>query len=337
MVNGEVPPPQAIVSASGSPVDVVVVAVTYNSAEVISTFLRALPDALAGIDSAAVLVVDNASSDGTPELVHALSPWAVVIHTGENLGYAAAINVGLQRCRARCGAYILNPDAVPAAGSVAHLLRVTQTDREVGMAVPRILDSAGGLKYSLRREPTIPRALGEAVLGGRRSGRLSSLGDLIREPDYYHDGATADWATGAAIFIPTHASDEVGPWDERFFLYSEETDYALRIRDHGMRVQLVHAASVTHPGGDMARSPWLWSLVAVNRTRLYAKRHGRLSSAVYWLVVLANESARSLLGRRTHRAAVKALVRGHPALREHQVALSRAQARAEPARDADNH
>lgn len=338
MVNQEVPAPLSLTAPDGDPPDVAIIAVTYNSSAVIRAFLHALPEALGDIDSAAVIIVDNSSSDGTPQIVHESAPWAVVIPTGENLGYAAAINIGLRRCRARRGTYILNPDAVPAPGSVALLLEAADSDRQIGMAVPRMLDSTGQLKYSLRREPTLLRALGEALLGGRRSARYPPLGDLIRDPDFYVDGATADWATGAALFVPTHASDIVGSWDERFFLYSEETDYALRLRDHGLRVQLVEAASVTHPGGDMSRSPWLWSLVAVNRTRLYAKRHGRVVSALYWLVVLANECARSLLGRPTHWAAVKALLRGHPALSEYRVALNRSHRKQddEIARDADS-
>jgi len=326
VVNHEVPAPQALDATNDGAPDVVVIAVTYNSADVMHAFLYALPDALEGVNSANVIIVDNASSDGTPQLVRELAPWAVLIPSGGNLGYAAAINIGMRRCRAGRGTYILNPDAVPAPGSVSILMKATESDRRIGLAVPRILDATGHLKYSLRREPTILRALGEAMLGGRRSARYRPLGDLIRDPAYYTDGATADWATGAALFVPTHAGDTVGSWDERFFLYSEETDYALRVRDHGMRLQLVQAASVTHPGGDMSRSPWLWSLVAVNRTRLYAKRHGRVASALYWLVVLANECARSLLGRPTHRAAVKALLRGHPALGEYRVALNRSQA-----------
>lgn len=316
MVTAAVPRPAAVDSGEGE-ADVVVLAVTYNSAALLPAFLEALPPALTGLTSARVVLIDNASADGTVERARELAPWADVVETGVNAGYAAAINVGIRHVRARVGVYILNPDALPSAGSVIRLVQAAQADARIGMAVPRVLDANGRLKYSLRREPTLLRALGEALLGGRRAARIPPLGDLIRDPGYYVDGATADWATGAAMYVPVHAAAAVGRWDERFFLYSEETDYALRLRDVGLRVQLVATASVQHPGGDMSRSPWLWSLVAVNRTRLYAKRHRRPAAAAYWLVVLVNEAVRSALGRAaTHRAAVAALVRGHPALRE---------------------
>ena len=132
---------------------------------------------------------------------------------------------------------------------VRHLLAVIRQDPSVGIAVPVVLSSTGDLKFSLRREPTVMRALGEAVLGGHRAARVPALGEEVRDAIAYVEGAGADWATGAAMFISRPALDAVGPWDERFFLYSEETDYALRLRDAGFTLRLTRRASVTHPGG----------------------------------------------------------------------------------------
>lgn len=308
MVTASVPAPEQ--PLPGHEPDVLMAVVTYNSAGIIEQFLRALPDALAGAGTATVVLVDNASRDGTPDLVREFAPWATVVEAGANLGYAAAINLGMSRVHPRRGTYVLNPDAVPSPGSVDLLARAVEDNADVGIAVPRIVDHDGLLKFSLRREPTIRRAFGEALLGGHRAARYPALGDMIRDPAHYVDGASADWATGAAMFLPPSTVAAVGPWPEEYFLYSEETDYALRVRDFGLRLHLVVGAEVVHPGGEMMTSPWLWSLVAVNRTRLYRKRHRRSKSAVYWLAVLANESTRALLGRATHREAVRALLFG---------------------------
>lgn len=298
-----VPPP-----APGRAPDVLAAVVTYNSETIIERFLGSLPAALAGAGTAEVVVVDNASTDATVSLVRQTAPWATVVESPANLGYGAGINLALQRTTPRRGVYVLNPDAVPSAGSVQLLARAVESDRGTGIAVPRILDAHGGLKHSLRREPTILRALGEAVLGGQRASRFSALGEVVSDPAHYVDGATADWATGAAMFIATRTVMDVGLWSEEYFLYSEETDYALRARDAGYRLTLVTGAHVTHPGGDLGTSPRLWSLAAVNRTRLYRSRHTRLPSGVYWCAVLCNEGLRSLAGRRTSRAAVRALL-----------------------------
>ncbi len=281
---------------------------TYNAAAIIEDFLRALPDALCGIDSTAVTIVDNASADGTADLVERIAPWVRLVRSDVNLGYAGGINLGYERGLGSRGTYILNPDAVPASGSVRVLLDVIERDPTVGVVAPMIQNAEGGLKFSLRREPTLLRAVGETVLGGHRAARFAPLGDMIRDPTAYREGATADWATGAAMFLSRQAIDDVGLWDESFFLYSEETDYALRMRDAGHRLHYTPRAAVQHPGGQMSRSPFLWSLVATSRMRLYRKRHGPVRSAAYWAILVANEGIRAAMGRPTHRAAFRALL-----------------------------
>lgn len=322
--------PAGIVDDHAHECDVVVICVTYNSAAVIEPMIAALPDALNGVNSCRVVFVDNASSDATPAMIRELAPWSTLLQVGYNAGYAGGINIALQQVSARRGAYIVNPDAVSAPGSIALLLDAVERDQSTGIAVPRIVDHHGRLKFSLRRRPTIARAVGEALLGGHRAGKFVHFGDMIRNPRYYRDGATADWATGAAIFISRSTLDAVGAWDERFFLYSEETDYALRAQDAGYQLRLVYDAVVRHPGGEMEASPFLWSLVAVNRTRLYRKRHGLACSAVFWIVVVLNEGTRGLLGRKTNLAAFRALLSlgPNPSGREKTPALIQAGGRA---------
>ncbi|WP_210502840.1 glycosyltransferase family 2 protein [Nocardioides xinjiangensis] len=292
--------------------DVVVAVVTYNSSRVIGALLAALPAALASVRRCLVVVADNDSADGTPDLVRASAPWVRVINAGHNAGYAGGINLALRRYPAARAAYVLNPDAVPSPGSVSTLLDVVSRDPSIGIAVPLMLASDGTLCWSLRREPSVPRALGEALLGGRRAGRVALLGETVRDATRYRDGAVADWATGAAMMVTRAAINAVGEWDERFFLYSEETDYCLRVRDAGYRLQLVEAAQVVHQGGDQATSADLWALAAVNRTRLYRKRHSRPASAAYWAAVLLNEAMRARAGESRHRTAVRALLGAGP-------------------------
>ncbi|WP_251838709.1 glycosyltransferase [Oceanitalea stevensii] len=307
--------PAPVLPGQGEQPDVLVAVVTYNSAEILAPFLHALPAALAGAGTATVVVVDNDSADGTAALARELAPWATVLEAGGNFGYAAGINQALDVTPARRGTYVLNPDAVPSPGSVDVLARAAELDPGIGITVPRIIAEDGSLKPSLRREPTVGRALGEAVLGGRRASRFTALGEMVTDVRSYTDGAEADWATGAAMFLTPRALAAAGRWREDYFLYSEETDYALRVRDAGLSLRLVTGAEVVHPGGDMAVSPQLWSLATVNRTRLYRSRHGRTRSAAFWLAVLLNEGVRALLGRPTHREAARALVLGlrpHP-------------------------
>jgi len=306
--------PSTARTAEAVEADVVLIVVTYNSAAIIGRFLRAIPAALADVPSAHVVVVDNASTDDTPDVVRAAAPWVTIIEAGVNGGYGAGVNLGLRYARARRGVYILNPDAIPSPGSIAALTAALDRPGNVGVTVPTMLDGAGHVQCSLRREPTLRRALGQAVLGGTFAARFASLGERVVDPGVYVDGGTADWATGAALMVSRQVIDDVGLWAEDFFLYSEETEYALRVRDAGYRLEYVPAAVVTHAGGEQSRSPWLWSLHVVNRVRLYRRRHGRVSTAAYWAVAVLNEGVRTLRGGSTHRAALRALISGHPAL-----------------------
>ena len=254
-----IPRPGAVVGRreSNEAPELLVVVVTYNSEALVERFLVHMTSALEGVDSAQLVFVDNASSDRTAEILETLAPWAATLRNDRNLGYAGGINTALRQYRASRGVLILNADAAPQPGCAARLLQALH-EPGVGIAVPRVLDEAGSLKFSLRREPTLLRAVGEAVLGGHRAARWPSLGDMVRDPDAYVEGAVADWATGAAMMLSADLISSIGLWDEGFFLYSEETDYALRARDAGWTLRYSAGAVVVHPGGEMSRSPWLW-------------------------------------------------------------------------------
>ncbi len=115
-----------------------------------------------------------------------------------------------------------------------------------------------------------------------------------------------------------------GPWDESFFLYSEETDFALRARDAGFVTRYDPRAHAVHLEGDSRRNPALWALLACNRVRLYRRRHGRAATTAFYAAVLAREASRAVLGRRPARAAVRALLALPAAARPGRPAVSAA-------------
>lgn len=291
-----------------------VVVVTWNSAEVLGGLLDSLP---AGLDGHAyhLTVVDNDSADQTVSLTEA---WlrehadvdGCVLQTGRNAGYAAAINAGLRQAEPYSSALILNPDIRLEPGTASRLLEALEA-ADTGIVVPCIYSAAGELAYSLRREPSIPRAFGEAVLGGR-AGRVRWLGESVLDPAAYQKATTVDWATGAIMLISAQCLEKCGLWDESFFLYSEETEFALRARDHGFATRLAPEARATHLGGESNTSARLWALLSVNRVRLYRRRHNAVATALYWCAVMLREAPRAALGRSTSRAAVTALLRLRP-------------------------
>jgi GT2 family glycosyltransferase len=289
----------------GADIDVTVAMVTWNSRAHLAEAFTSLKSGLSGVGSWRLVIADNDSADDTVAHARALRSDVTVIPMGRNAGYAAGLNAVVREAP-RSRAYLfLNPDVRLEPLCVARLLACAQSSG-AGIAVPRLVDPAGRVHRSLRREPTVGRALGEAVLGGNRAGRYERLGEVVMTPSAYELPGEADWATGAAMLVTRTCLDAVGPWDESFFLYSEETDYALRARDAGYHLRYCPDATAVHVGGDVHVSPRLYTLLVVNRLRLYRRRHGPLGSALFWLAATLNETLRAR--RPVHRTALRTLV-----------------------------
>lgn len=282
--------------------DCAVIIVTYNSAHDITGLLDSLPAAAAGL-TLRVVVVDNGSTDATVDLVR-VRPDVLCIETGVNLGYSAGINVGRQHA-GKCAALgVLNPDLVLDPGSLRQMFTALD-DPAVGVVVPMLLDSAGACFPSLRREPTLGRAIGDALFGNYFIRRPGWLSEMVRSTEEYGYRHPVEWATGAAMLISAACDRAVGTWEEIFFLYSEEVDYAARVRAAGFHVEYIPEARVRHRGSGSGQSPALYALMAVNRVR-YVEKHGRNARA-YRAAVALNELLRST--HPSHRAALRAVSR----------------------------
>ena len=290
-----------------------VVVVTYNSGAVIADCLRSVEAALAEAGAAAprVLVVDNASADDTLAVAADAFPEIEIVARGSNDGFAAGVNAGLSAVPGH-DVLVLNPDVRLDVRAV-ELLRRRLAVPGTGIAVPRLLGADGALHLSLRRRPTALRALSEAVLGGSRAGRTLALGETVGDRHAYACPRQVDWATGAAWMVSADCVATVGLLDERYFLYSEETEYMLRAGDAGFAAHYEPEAFAVHIGGEQSTSPYLWALSVTNRVRMQRELCGPAAAARMWLAVLTNELPRALFRGAahgaTHRAAVGALLR----------------------------
>ena len=299
-------------------IGIAVIVVTFNSAAHIGRLLASLDTALGDLH-ARVIVIVNHSTDDTVARVRSRGRFEVVVQP-DNRGYAAAINVGLERAREAPAVLVLNPDLTLDAETIRRLLAAGQ-ERGVGVVVPQMRTPDGAIFRSLRREPTVGRALGAALMGGRLAARFPRLSETIGDDSSYNQRRDVDWATGAAMLVTRSCADATGPWDESFFLYSEETDFAERARRAGFRVLYEPSAVVTHIGGEGKTSPRLRTMMALNSIRYFSRRHGRLPSAAFYAAVLWNETTRAVLGNDAARAAALALV--NPRARPPELACSR--------------
>jgi GT2 family glycosyltransferase len=293
---------------------VAVVIVTYNSGQILADCLASLTDGCDGLKLTDVVVVDNASKDDTLSVAEAARADGLpirILPLGRNAGYAAAINAGVVSLGGNedhpDAVLVLNPDTRLRPGCVAPLAQRLGADG-CGAVAPRMVGPDGRLELSLRRKPSLAGVVGEAVLGGKLAGRLAGLGEVVHAPERYERAAPAEWAVGAVLLLSWTMLADVGGWNESFLLYSEETEFLLRAADRGWALWFEPNAVVEHQGGESTTSPMLWSLLTLNRVRLYRMRRGVAGGFVYGAVLGAGQAVRALAGSRTSRAAVATLL-----------------------------
>lgn len=286
--------------------------ITNNSAGLLLDLLASLTAGLEGVDTWRLVIADSGSSDGTVDLARRMCPDALILVL-PNVGFAACVNAVAATDPKADAVLILSHTARLAPGCAASLLAGLRRPG-TGVAVPRLVDGSGRPFASLRRRPTIARAWGEAVLGGRLTRRVPTLTHIVANPGRYNERTHFDWASGGVTMVSRDCLIRTGRWDESFFLYSEELDFELRAADKGYAVRLVPEAVATHVGGESHVRPELWALLCANSVRVYSKRHRRPAADVFWAGVLAGEVIRVRRGASTHRAAIAKLMRERSAL-----------------------
>jgi GT2 family glycosyltransferase len=283
-----------------------VVVITYNSTAVLPGLLNSLPAGLAGIADADVVVVDNASADGSARLAaqHPTSPR--VIMTGRNGGFAAGINAAMAVIPPDRHVLILNPDIRLFPGCARFLLD-RLADNHIGIVVPRMLEEDGATAPSLRREPSLATAWFDAVLGPRLAARLG-VGSMRGSLALYETTQSIEWATGAALLVAARTRQLVGDWDESFFLYGEEVEYQRRVRERDLAIVFEPRSRMTHIGGEYTASPYLSALLSFNQVRYFARHHGPVATALFRLSLIAYATLRLGLAVR-HRSALRGALR----------------------------
>ncbi|MFC8943427.1 glycosyltransferase family 2 protein, partial [Streptomyces griseoincarnatus] len=172
----------------------------------------------------------------------------------------------------------------------------------VGLVAPRTRDADGRLSPTQRRTPTVAR------VGGLSFTRLPLFAERIDDPRAYTAEHTVDWAIGAIWLMSRQCFDTVGGFDETYFLYSEETDFALRAADAGWATVYTPHAGGMHVGGGSGTSHETHTMQMLNRVRLVRRRSGTAAAWAYYSMTLLIELRRALLGHRASWPTLRALV-----------------------------
>ena len=281
--------------------DLAVVIVSWNVRDLLAACLHSL---FADLDlsglKAEVWVVDNGSTDGSPEMVSREFSDVHLIASRKNLGFAAGNNLALREIsntQYPIPKYIwlLNPDTEVLPGATKALISTLKANPQAGMAGPRLLYPDGSFQHSAFRFPglvqllfdlfTLPARFYDTPLNGRYPRRLYEG----EEP------FLVDHPLGASMMIKSIVVTDVGPMDEGFWMYCEEIDWCWRMRKASWHIYCVPTARVIHHAGQSSGQVHVSSFVNLwtSRARLYARHHGPLTRRLAQVLVRVGMRRRS--------------------------------------------
>ena len=265
-------------------VTVSIIIVSYNTRALLADCLASLPAGVGGLASE-TFVVDNGSQDGSPQMVRADFPDVRLIRNARNVGFAAANNQALRSANGRY-VLLLNSDTRVHPGAIETMVHFMDAHREAGYCGPRLLNADASHQPSARRFPTLLSTAFTLLSLGHRFPHSPHTIDLHvmygqRRP------FRADWLSGACLMVRRAALRHVGPLDEGFFMYFEETDWCRTLAKHKWQGWYVPSAQVTHLGGASVgttsddrpfagANPHYW----IQSSRRYMRRHHGLHGMI---------------------------------------------------------
>lgn len=249
-------------------VDVVVV--NYRSGEKLSSCLTAAQRLLG--DDATLIVVDNSPGDGSAADAMRSHPHLTLLESDGNVGFAAAVNRGVG---AGCAdlVLLLNPDVADISGKRHAVEAVFSSDRHVAALSPRLLNGDGTVQRSARRAPTLADYF-YAALGVKRPGPRGWDAHYYLDEWDYASSRVVDTVFGACLFVRRAALEDVGLFDERFFVYAEETDWLLRAKRKGWKTVFLADVEATHRiRGSTGATEETLALLLLEAQYRYAQKH----------------------------------------------------------------
>jgi GT2 family glycosyltransferase len=262
-----------------------VVVVSWNVRGLLTACLRSLmADLESAGQAASIWIVDNASADGTPDMVAEAFPSINLIASQENLGFVRANNLALREIASQPSPtadrfWLLNPDTEVQPGATAALIAALESAPEVGVVGPKLLYPDGSLQHSAFRFPGLIQLVFEFF---PLSARLYDTRLNGRYPRRLYEGTEPfpiDHPLGASMLVRAEAIADVGMMDEDFFMYCEEIDWCWRMHKAGWRILCAPAAHVIHHAGQSSGQVQVSSFKTLwtSRAKLYARHHGPLT------------------------------------------------------------
>ncbi len=264
--------------------DLSVVIVNYNVRQFLENALGSIQRAMEGLQGE-IFVVDNASDDGSVEMVRDAFPDVCLIENKENIGFARANNLALTRARGRF-LLLINPDTVVQEDTFRVMIRFFDEHPDAGLAGCKILNPNGSIQLPCRRSFPTPwvaftKVFGLAALfpGSRLFGRYN-LTYLSPDETY-----PVDAVSGSFMMLRREVYETIGGLDEGFFMYGEDLDWCYRVQQSGKKVYYVHSTKIIHFKGESTRRSEIDELkVFYGAMQVFVEKHFGKSSVVKLLL-----------------------------------------------------
>ncbi|MBL8069419.1 MAG: glycosyltransferase family 2 protein [Armatimonadetes bacterium] len=195
-----------------------------------------------------VIVVDNNSEDGSPEMIATEFPEFTLLAQSRNLGFTGGHNLALKHASGEHKA-LLNSDTVVHPGAVGTILEFMATHPEAGVVGPKLLNPDGTLQYSCRRFPNPVAAAFRNTLLGKLFPNNRYTKDYLMQDWGHSEPREVDWVSGAALFIRGDCLQAIGPLDDSLFMFCEDVDWCKRAWNAGFKVMYCPQAVITHAIG----------------------------------------------------------------------------------------
>lgn len=264
------------------PVTLSTVIVNWNTADLLKRCLDALNRA-AGSFTHEMIVIDNGSIDGSPEMVQSKYPGVRLLRSEQNLGFARANNLGLRIARGHF-VLLLNSDTEVQTGALDHMIGFAEVHTDVGIVGASLRNPDGSAQFSCDLFPLSPRQMiwQHLVNVFRPHNHVTRQGTIVRWT--YTAPFEVDWVSGAALMIRQEVIHQIGPLDERFFMYAEEIDWCYRAKLAGWRIYHLPQAEILHSKqGSSSGNPLLSAQLLRQRDHsleLFYRKHYGWSAAV---------------------------------------------------------
>jgi len=274
-------------------VDVSVVIVSWNARSFVLDCLKSLPPLKNGL-TMEIIVVDNASGDGTAEAIRESFPQVKLIESKTNLGFARGNNLGLESATGRY-VCLVNPDVVVVEDCIERMLQYMEQNKTIGMMGPMILAPDGNVQRSCMRTPTLwnqfCRALGLDSLFTK--SRL--FGGFLMKDFSFTELRDVDVVNGCFWMVRREALNNVGNLDPRFWMYADDLDWCRRFHVAGWRVVFFPQAKAVHYGGGTTERSPVFFYLEMQRADLqyWRKHHGVISYLCYWLFIYVAHGIRT--------------------------------------------